>query len=349
MKINFDIQKSLQLCPPKFDNGTKHLKRIVLNRDSVTYSATHQVRVYNVDTKKIPVLRDSFLVNGFLHSEPPPTIMVDPNNPKRYVGLSGWHRNAAAEQAEWESMIYDIVEFDSPKAKRIHMNITNHHKAPFIPVTLNDLVKQIKEAVTNKEITNNDKDVKDFIQIIASDKTENDRETIFKTFRRNISTSSNLLCYLSANTGDSSTGVYAEKYNLPYKGEGRYNQTGRLGYIFSQSTPKTALVESKKLYQKYGKEVEFYAWISNPLEGKGLLDQRTKFLELFNKFIMDDCESIHFFMNQLGYNVSLKEIIDNHPVKFKGFLHQDISPDPFNNGKPKEQGIVDVHGNPVLI
>jgi hypothetical protein len=349
MKQLFDIKKSLELCPLNFGSGITHIKRVVLNRSEVTYPTNHQVRVYNVDTKKVPVLKDSFLVNGFIHSEPPPTIKVDPANKNRFIGLSGWHRNAAAEAAQWDTMIYDVLSFDSPKDERIHRNVSNHHRTPFIPVTLNDIVKQVKEAVTNKEIPNTDKEIKDFISIIAADKTEKDQETIFGKFRKHVSHSSTLLCYLSSTTGENSTGLYAEKYNLPFKGTARFNQTGRLGYIFSESTPKTALVEAKKLYRQYNKQVEFYAWIASPLETPGLFDQRKTFKDKFDKFIREDCESMHFLMEKLGFDIDIDVIIKNHPVKFMGFLHQNITPNPFNDGKPMENGIVDVNGNPVLI
>jgi hypothetical protein len=45
----------------------------------------------------------------------------------------------------------------------------------------------------------------------------------------------------------------------------------------------------------------------------------------------------------------LEDIIKNYPVKFIGFLPQDISPNPFDGGKPREEGIVDVYGTTVLI
>ena len=166
MKVLFDVRKSLDLCPPKFQNGVKHIKRIVLKRgEDVTYPKENNPRLLNIVSEKIPEIRDSFIVNGFIHTCTPPTVKVDPNNKNRFIGLSGYHRNAAAEQAGWETMIYDVVEFDSPKDERIHRLTTNHVFTPAIPNTLDDLVKQIKEAIVNKEITNEDFDIKSFIKI----------------------------------------------------------------------------------------------------------------------------------------------------------------------------------------
>ena len=113
MKALFNVQESLSLCPPKYNNGVKFIKRIILKRSDVTYPAKHQIRVLNIDEKKVPEIRDSFLVKGYVHSEYPPTIKVDPNNKERFIGLSGYHRNSAANQAGWDTMMYRSEEHTS--------------------------------------------------------------------------------------------------------------------------------------------------------------------------------------------------------------------------------------------
>ena len=350
MKPLFDVQKSLQLCPPKFRAGVKHIKRIVLKRgEDVTYPKENNPRLLNIVAEKIPEIRDSFIVNGFIHSCNPPTVKVDPNNKNRFIGLSGYHRNVAAEQADWETMIYDVVQFDSPKDERIHRLTTNHVFTPAIANTLDDLVKQVKEAICSNEITNEDSDIKDFIKIVAADKTEKNQNTIFNRVRRHVSTSSTLLCY-HAGKGENSTSEIAQKFNLPLKGDLRFSQSKKLGYISSQETPRGSLYEGKILSREYGGvPVEFYAWISSPLEAPKLHKQRLKYKETFDRFLMEDCETLKYEMEKLGFKVKLEDIIKNHPVRFVGFLPQDISPNPLDGGKPKEQGIVDVYGNPVLI
>jgi hypothetical protein len=80
-------------------------------------------------------------------------------------------------------MMFDVLEFDSPKAERIHKNQTNNHKTPFIPMTIADFIKQVKEAISCNEIENEDNEVKLFIDLIALDKTDAQRKQIFNKFR----------------------------------------------------------------------------------------------------------------------------------------------------------------------
>jgi len=348
MKYQFDIQQSLKNSPPNFVKGVKFVKRIVLDRGKVTYPKNNNPRLLNIVTERVPEIRDSFLVNGFIYSCPPPTIKVDSNNKDRFEGLSGYHRNAAAEQADWDTMIYDVVEFNSPLAERIHRITSNHHTIPVTPNTLDDLVKQVKEAVSNNEIPNKDDEIKEFIKIIALDKTDENKKIIFNRFRKHKSASSTLICFHSG-LGENSTTQFAKKHNIPYSGSKNFSKTGKLGYITSQPQPRIALFDAKTLYRKNAskEKVEFYAYITSPLEGKGLERQRIQFKSKFEKFILSDCESTKNEIEKLGFSVSLSDIIKNHPVKFVGFLPQDISSDPFKNGNPKEESVVNEYGNPI--
>lgn len=348
MKLNFDVVKSLELSPPKYPKGVNYKKRVILNRNKITYPKQNNPRLLNIVTERIPEIRDSFLVHGYIHSCPPPTIKVDPNNSDRFIGLSGYHRNAAAEQADCDTMIYDVLEFDSPLDERKHRIISNHHIVPVTPNTLDDLVKQVLEAVNNKEIPNDEDEIREFIKIIAADKTDENKNVIYKRFRKFKSSSSTLLCYHSGK-GENSTMEFAKKHNLPYSGEKNFSKSGKLGYITSQPRPRIALFDAKKLYRKKGsnKKIQFFAYIPSPLEGAGLQKQRKIFKTRFESFILMDCESTKNEIEKLGFKVSLDEIIKNHPIEFVGFLPQDISPDPFKNGKPREENIVDENGVPV--
>jgi hypothetical protein len=348
MKTLFDVNLSLKLSPPKYPKGVEFIKRIVLQRLNVTYSTTHQVRQLNVDQKRVPEIKDSFLVRGWVHSEPVPTIKIDPNNKNRFVGRSGWHRDAAAAAAGWDTMIYDVLEFDSPLDERIHMNSTNPAGLPYVPVTKADLIKQVKEAVSNKEIPNEDGEIRKFISLIASHQTEEYQNNILAKFRQHIGHSATLLVYRTQGSGEGTTRHYAETFNLPFQGDLFYNRTKRLGYITSETTPKTALFEAHKLFRQHkGKKVEFYAFIDKPIENPKLNEQRAEYKRKFDSFILDDCLSIQFEIMQLGYNISIEEIRKMHPVVFVGFLHQDVSPNPNDSGNPIEYGIVDVNGNKI--
>jgi hypothetical protein len=307
-------------------------------------------RQHHVILTKVPELRDSLIVNGYVYTCSPPTIKVDPNNKDRFIGLSGYHRDAAAEQAGWDSMMYDILEFDTPLDERKHKNVSNHHKTPSISNTIMDIVMQVKEAVEQKEVTNDDVEVKNLISVLAADKTKAAHTKIFKKLRTHLPTSSTIRNYHTEG-GSLSTEEFALQNEIPYGGDAAWDKINRLGYITGIKTPKTTLFDAKKLSQLYGgKEVEIYAWIQdNPKAAPVIHKQREKWLETFNSFIEEDCKSIQQLLKVCGYNISLSVLIKNHPVRFKGFLAQDISPNPLDGGSPMEKGVVDVNGNPLVI
>ena len=349
----FDVQKSLELCPPNYPKGVRFIKRIVLKRGKngvVDYLMTLNPRQHHVIITKVPEIRDSLLVNGYINTCSPPTIKVNPDNKDRFIGLSGYHREAAAEQAGWETMIYDVLEFDSPLDERKHKSVSNHHKTPFSPNTIQDIVKQVKEAVQANEITSSDEDVKELISILAADKTKAVQSKIYTDFRAHVPKSSTIRNYHTEG-GSLSTEEFAKKYNLPYGGDDGYDDTKKLGYLTGIKTPKTTLFDAKKLSAQYdGQEVKIYAWIqANPKAAPAIYDQRIAWQETFNKFILQDCKSVQLIASLAGYKLDLQKLIDNHPVKFGGFLAQDISPNPLNGGKPKEEGIVDACGNSITV
>jgi hypothetical protein len=348
MKTLLNVEESLKQCPPKYPKGVQFKKRVVLKRGTkgvVSYPPTNNPRQLDVVMGSIPDLRDSLSVNGYIYTCSPPTIKIDPNNKDRFVGLSGYHREAAAEQLGWDTMIYDVLEFDSPLDERIHRTVSNHHRTPSIPNTVLDIVKQVKEAVSNNEIANDDFAIKSLIEVLASDKTKTVQSKIFKKFREHISTSSTIRNY-HTDGGDRSTIEFAEQHNIPFGGDARFTQTNKLGYITGIKTPKTTLYDAKKLSRTYGgKDVEIYAWIKdNPKEAPAIYTQREEWKLKFDEFIMEDCKEIQFMFQKMGYKVTLDEILASHPLKFKGFLAQDISPNPLDNGNPKEYGVVDING-----
>jgi hypothetical protein len=351
MKPLFNIEESRKQCPPEllYTKGVTFKKRVILKRGKngvVTYPEQLNPRVLHVITEKVPELRDSFLVNGFDTSRPPPTIKVDPNDKNRYVGLSGWHRDAAADMLGWETMIYDVLEFDSPLTERKHRHETNKVKYPQIPYTIDDVVKQLKEAVACNEIKNNDYDIKLLISELCDDKTPSVRAKIFKKFRSHVSSSSTIRNYHTQG-GPNSSEEFALKYNLPYEGDKNYENTKKLGYLTGVKTPKTTLYDAKNLSIEYkGADVEIYSWIMhNPKEAPAIYTQREKWKQSYDSFIKKDCQFIQHIAKKCGFNISLDMLIGNHPLKFKGFMAQDITPNPLDGGKPKEQGLVDINGN----
>lgn len=349
MKPVFDIQKSKELCPPAYyPKGVKFIKRIVLKRNIVTYGSNYNPRELQVKTNEIGPLLTSFTVNGFIHTQQPPTIKVDPNNPDRFIGLSGYHRGLTAELLGWETMVYDVLEFETPLDERKWRSISNHHKTPAISMTEDDIIKQLKEAIECKEIANDDAEIADLIDVIAADKTIPQRKKILKNLRLRVSESSTLRSYHNQG-GSMSAEEFALKHNLPFDGDARYAQTNQLGYFNHSATPKTSLVGAKNKGMVYGKPVYLYTWIEKPKAAPALYEQRKEHLESFKEFIRTDCIFVQHLAELCGVSLDLDLLIENHPFKFGGFLAQDLTPCIEKSGGAKEDGVVDVYGNPVIV
>jgi hypothetical protein len=350
MKLVLDTKKSLELCPPHYPKGVRFIKRIVSNRNMVTYPLANNPREDCVIWTQIPLLKDSFTVNGYNHTVSPPTVKVDPDNKDRFIGLTGYHRDAAATQLQIETMIYDVLEFDSPLDELIHRTVSNQHRLPSLPNTKDDIIKQVQEAVAKNYITNNDDSVKKLIDTLADDKTPNIKKNIFVEFRKRCQLPGATIQSYHTQGGLSSTEEFAGKYGLPFGGDKKYSTTKKLGYITGINTPKTTLFDAKQMSIEYdGKDVEMYAWIQKGAkQAPGIYTQRKSFESSFNKFIENDCKCIQALAKKCGFDIPLSLLIANHPIKFKGFLSQDITPDPLNGGNPKESGVVDMNGNKII-
>ena len=73
IKPHYDVEKSLTLRPPKkFSGGGNHIKRIVINRSKLTFPLEENSRELTVLQDGVASIRDSFVVNGWLHDAYPP-------------------------------------------------------------------------------------------------------------------------------------------------------------------------------------------------------------------------------------------------------------------------------------
>lgn len=343
MKLKFDIAKSLREYPVNYPRGVNFQHRIEIDRSLVDYREDGNMREKHIIWSEIPRIKDSFIVHGWVHSEKVPTVKLDTDNNKRYIGLSGFHRNAAAEQLGIEKMMYDVLTFDSPLDELKWATTSNHTISFGLANTKDDIVKQTIRAIQEKMITPNVQDIKDLISILAADKTQQAQKDILnKVTARTNNIGATILSYHTKG-GAFSTQEFAEKYNIPCGGTQRFTQTKRIGYI-SGILPKTSLFDGKQLAAEHGIEIDMYFWIENPKPAE-LHKQRKELTKRFNEFIESDCLSMQHIASLSGLQVDLKTLIKNHPMKLRGFLAQDISPNPFDGGKPKEQGVVDISGN----
>ena len=356
VKVHFDIELSKKLCPPKDPtdrSGKKNgrfIKRIVIKRDLVSYDKNANPRVHNIKPENVIKIRDSFEVNGFILTESPPGIEVDSNDPNRYIGLSGYNRNEAAGALGWDVMIYDVYEFDSPKARRIYRSSSNHHRTSHTDMTKSDIVKEVNLAIRNKEIENDKTSIHELVEELAADKTQQIRLTIFKTVMKANGSSDNIRLYHDSGSGEASLLKLAEELNLPVKGDKRHAQTKKLGYLISSATQKTTLYDAKKLSQEYNwQNVEFRAHIEEAKETPAIYKQREDWQQKYNNFLRVDAEFVQEVMKRCGFKCDIDTILAKYPFQFKGFAPQVITPDANKGGRPTEETIVDAYGKEISV
>jgi hypothetical protein len=347
VKVHFDIENSLKFAPPKKYNNARHIKRIIVKRDKVTFPLDEQTRVLSVKQTNVSEIRDSLEVNGWLHTEIPPMGYVDPNDKDRFIGISGFNRNAAMSQLEWETMIFDVYEFDTPLAKRRAKVKANHHKRPFSPNTKEDLIKQVILAIKSNEIQSDEHSIKELIDDIAEDKTEKEKNKIFDSINKRKGGSDTVRTYHTGK-GQYSTQEVSSELKLPFSGDQHLKLSGELGYINSSTSPKTTLYDAKKLSSQYGgAKVAFIGFIDKPGEQPKIYQQRSDFLVKFDNFIRQDAEFVLNVLKSFNVETNIEEVLKKYPVYFKGFLPQVITPDTTKGGNPKEETLVDIDGNSV--
>ena len=352
-KVHFDKELSMKLCPPK--NPTdKHgkqigrwVKRVILDRSLVSFNIDENPRVHNIKPENVVKIRDSFEVNGWIITEQPSGIMVDPQDKSRFVGLSGFNRNEAASALEWTHMIYDVYEFDTPLNIRKFRSISNHHNTPHADMTKADIIKEVVAAIRSKEIPNEEGAIEELVDILAADKTDNVKKTIFKNVIQAQGGSDNIRAYHNSK-GENSLEKVAIQLNLPWKGDARFSQTGKLGYIISNDTQKTTLFDAKKLSREYNwKNVEFRAHIEEPKETPAIYAQRETWEKNYKDFLRTDAEFVQAVMARCGFKCDIDTILKNYPFTFNGFVPQVITPDEKKGGAPTEETVVNWQGKPI--
>ena len=335
---DIDISVSLNKSPAIYPTGVIHKKRIRVQRNLCTWPETQEFRVQGKNISNIHQLKDSYLVNGILYDEPVQVVEVDPNNKDRFVGIAGYHRNAAQELLGWDIAIYDIVEFKTPR-DRLKFGYTSNHHLPAQKTDKNDIKKGISKAIAENIIKNTDADIKDFLEEIAADKTVTERRYLLMAYRRDHSAYENLESFGSIKANEK-----AEELQIPHLGKKGEPITGDYGYIKPPGGHYNVMYDGLKLWMLDDRDIYVTGYITNPNPVK-LVKRR----EGEKKNIMN--------LNSFLYEVAAKltdmpideiKAKGKAPFIYNGFLPQVISADPTKGGLPVETTKVDFDGTSML-
>ena len=333
---DIDREKSLKLCPPNYSAGVIHKKRIRIRRDLCTWPETQEFRVQGKSKDNVAKIEESYKAKGLLLSEPVQVVEVDPQNKNRFCGVSGTHRNKAQANLGWDVAIYDVVEFETPRARLVFGGTSNHHNQAD-PLTKHDIHKLVSKAIQTKAIADDDVSLKDFIDEVAADRSAQTKRSLFKSYRQTHSKFENLEAF-----GGNEANKKAEELNLPHLGDVNFEQTGEYGYIKEPGGYKTVMHSGLKLWLDVDEDILLTGYITNP-------DPTT--LSKRREHDKKDVDNLNNFLYEIASKLTdmpLDEVkkLGKAPFKYNGFLPQVISADPGKGGLPVETNVVDADGTP---
>ena len=339
MKLNFDIQRSLTECPPDLYysqfKGVRHKKRLVLNRNSVSFRIEDQVRPEDAGGERVEGLTVSYRNNGFVYSKAPQAIVVDENDPKRFRGVGGFGRNEAQESLGWDSMIYDVIEFDTPldaEAFRTEHNETDDH-IPAFSNTKTTYIKSVVNAVYSGLVKDDDDAMLKYLERICKRRPDWHKSILSTIRKEHIAHYKTMKAWNTA-----SAEKYAKEKNLPYQGNKNKNVT-ELGYVRKKTSNKNTFWDAMVISAKYGfAKVGIYTWIDEP-NPTTLKSDRQELVDSFVKMEEDFQKWVSWYID-----MEISEVRERgkgrFPVELKGFLPQDTQIDPDNDGFPVENDII---------
>jgi len=351
-KIMFDVNRSLAECPPEIyysqlgvDGkplfpGIRHKKRIVLNRSLVSYRIEDQIREEDAGEDRVAVIQGSYSNLGLLYNKIPQSIIVDPNNPKRFIGVVGFGRDEAQENLGWETSIYDVIEYDKPidlEAFKVNSNDDDDH-VPAFPNTKATILKSVVNAI-GKVIEDDDDAILAYLKRIARSKP-NWHESILLTIRKeHISRWPTMKAFSTSRAKKE-----AVRLGLPYEGN-KNKKTTSLGYARKFTTLKNFFWDGLTTSAEHGFEkVYLSTWVDEP-NPKSLPTDRKKIKETFDK--LEDTFNI-WVSNYLDMPIDkVREKGEGRfPLIFNGFFAQDKEKQTGDGGVPKEIDLVDDNGKP---
>ncbi len=343
------LQESLEKCPPREYEGATHLDRCLVPRSVLRYNPEEQPRDKNNDPDHVNKLASDFEVNGYNISCEPPIVCFDAesNSADHLKGQSGFNRSEVYDRMGQEMVIVDIYDYESRYWEVIARNQSNHHKSPSLSQSKNDYIKEVCNAVDEKLIEGNGDAIDEFVDLVAADKTSALRRQIKDICYNNCQVFPNFRTFSVSGSVKSKNSLkgYIEHAGLVRAGiEGRSDKElkaqGYLLYCAANGDNKATWMRAIV----HGTRLNLPVWVF------GYADRRKPDLKKFREnWIVEfnDTKSYTIqFSNSIVKDGDSSEINeDAFCVKLGGFLPQYVKPNPKDQGRATENGIVDAEGN----
>ena len=346
-KINIDVDQSLKEAPPELyykqlDSknkrlfpGTHFVKRIIINRGNISYKTSEQIRELDAGGDRVERLKPSFRIKGIIYNKMPPAVKVDPEDNKRFSGLSGFGRNKVFDELEYDTWVFDVLKFDNKLSEEI-FKVNSNETDEFVPNTPNSkntIIKSVVNAIANKVIGEEDSDILEFLNLICRNRTDWHKSILDTIRKEHISRWPTMKAWNTKSATE-----FAIANNLPYQGDKNKNVLG-LGYVRKWSQIKSVFWDAMVTSTKYGmSKVKLWTWIDNPKpstlakERQNVRDDIKKLEEDFQLWIANYIDMDIQEVRKRGKN--------RFSLELAGFLPQDVEKLVENNGNPKEEGVV---------
>ena len=345
LNIVFDVNRSLKANPPHYDKeeGINHVKREGGSLSSLrtinSKGVSQQARQMTLedDQRKI---ENSYRANGVLYDRQ--VMVAELCDDKGLDLISGYGRHYTLQEMGVDHYFYDIVKFESNYWREVwkaRLNNTKDHNSQGTPPTEGSYLKTLTKMEEDNSFNAKDDDEVRLALFRSSNGqlTTKQIEKLLNKFRKGCSryTTTVAMNKTDANRAAKKLGLPTSGYNehKDTKAYGREGFHGRTGFVCRNggNLVKEAMSWAVN-YKQYGKPVELVAYTEHTnLDEEKIADQRKKFKGTIENIINDVIKSI------------FKEEYHNM-VQFKGFLAQIQSPNPADEGRPMERGLVDVDG-----
>jgi len=341
------LQKSLESAPPKDYPSATFIGRYIVPRQFVRYDEAEQPRDKNNDSEHVRNLTDNFETVGYRKDAQPPIACFDSQNTNNcsLKAQAGFNRDGALNNLGQECYIFDIYEYEDEYAEVVARNMSNHHSNPQLDQKIPDYVKEVVNAKERGLIENTKTAIDAFVDVIAADRTSNQRTRIKKSSYSQCEVFSNFRTYNSTGHSKNTLNGFISNNRLAKQGiEGRTEEEiKKQGYIvYCSGSGNNKSVWARAISNSVKFEVP--VWVI------GYSQNRVEDLEKFrNDFITDWNDQkeiwVKFAMSIFDDCGEFDE--SRIQVKLAGFMAQYIKPDPNDKGRPTEQNVVDVFGNTI--
>lgn len=336
-----------QLPEPREYDGANFVARVVAPRSCVNYVQSKQPRDKQNDISHLNDLRNDFEVYGIRTDKHPPIVKFakDTTNPYLLEGVAGWHRDIVLDDMGQEYYVYDIYEFDSPWYERVTRSSTNWSIGPSKTQNRNDYLKEICNAVEAGEIAADADSITSAVDQIAADRSDGVRRWIKREALAKTQVIANFRTFNPEGKSQNSIYAFCTQNNIPVAGtNGRetkeIKKQGCITYFATNANNMATWGRGFAFSQKYEVPILYFGYLS---ERKSDLHKQR--LALLEEFI----EVKEMFVKGSFAVAGIENSGEPHyfPIRFAGFLPQNIKPDSVSGGLDTEHTIVDVYGNPL--